>query len=228
MMPTEVKISETGVISPPREYILKPKPFYDFVKRAFDLIVSSLVLILLSPVFLVVAVIIKLSDGGSVFYRPVRIGKNGEEFRMLKFRTMKMNADRLEDMLTPEQFAEYKVSFKIKNDPRITPIGRFLRKTSIDELPQFLNVFLGQMSFIGPRPVLEEETYLYGENRSMLLSVKPGLTGYWQAYGRDGVSYENGERQEMELEYIRKRGFIMDIKIFFMSFVSVLSVKNAS
>ena len=201
---------------------------YEFAKRVFDVVNSLLALGLLCVPFLVICVLIKLSDGGSAFYIAQRVGKNGIPFGMYKFRTMVMHADSLRDMLTPEEYAEYKKEYKLQNDPRVTKIGRFLRKSSIDELPQIINVIKGDMHFVGPRPVLAEETDLYGENRAKLLSVKPGLTGYWQAYARNTVGYENGKRQEMELFYVENRSLILDLKIILATVVRVLRGEGAS
>lgn len=201
---------------------------YEIWKRVFDIANSLLALVLLCVPFLVICVLIKLSDGGSVYYIAQRVGKNGIPFGMYKFRTMVMHADSLHDMLTPEEYAEYKKEYKLQNDPRVTKIGRFLRKSSIDELPQIINVIKGDMHFVGPRPLVEEETYLYGENREKLLSIKPGLTGYWQAYARNTVGYRNGKRQEMELFYVENRSFGMDIKIILATIVRVLRGEGAS
>jgi len=204
------------------------KRAYEFAKRVFDVVNSLLALVLLCVPFLVICVLIRLSDGGSAFYVAQRVGKNGIPFGMYKFRTMVMHADSLRDMLTPAEYAEYKKEYKLQNDPRVTKIGRLLRKSSIDEFPQLINVIKGDMHFVGPRPLVEEETYLYGENREKLLSVKPGLTGYWQAYARNAVGYGNGKRQEMELFYVENRSFWMDIKIILATVVRVLRGEGAS
>ena len=134
---------------------------------------------------------------------------------------MKKNADDLENMLTPEQLEIFKTEFKIEDDPRITKIGNFLRETSLDELPQLLNILKGDLSIVGPRPVVEDELENYGEDVNKLLSVKPGLTGYWQAYARNDVIYATGERQKMELYYVDNSSLWFDIKIFFKTFVAV-------
>lgn len=141
---------------------------------------------------------------------------------------MKLNADKLEDMLTPEQLEEYKKEFKINNDPRITKIGKFLRKTSLDELPQLFNILKGELSVIGPRPVVAEELEMYGESeRAKFLSVKPGLTGYWQAYARNNATYESGERQRMELYYVDHACIWFDIKILLKTVISVFTRNGA-
>ena len=182
------------------------------------------------PIYLIiyvsVAAAVKLTDGGSVLYKSVRIGKDGKPFCMYKFRTMKINADKLEDFLTPEELEMYNKDYKLENDPRVTVIGNILRKTSLDDLPQILNVIKNDMSLIGPRPVLDEETLLYGKDRNIFLSVKPGLTGYWQAYARNDVGYADGRRQEMELYYIKNRSLRVDAIIFFATIGRVFSRKG--
>ncbi len=199
---------------------------YSFLKRSVDLLFSWLAMPIYLILYALVAAAAKMTDGGPVLYQSTRIGKDGKPFSMYKFRTMKMNADRLEDFLTPEEIEEYQKEYKLEHDPRVTGIGSLLRKTSLDELPQILNIIKNEMSLIGPRPVLEEETLLYGENRSALLSVKPGLTGYWQAYARNDVGYADGKRQEMELCYIKNRSLRLDTKIFFATIRRVLSRKG--
>lgn len=208
---------------------VKPKPVYDFFKRVFDVVFSGLALIILSSVFFVLAIIIKLDDSGDVFYSQPRIGRTGRIIKVYKFRSMKMNADSLEDMLTPEEYALYKKEYKLDNDPRITKVGSFLRKSSLDELPQLISIFKGDMSFVGPRPVLAnelEDNYTPFQIQ-ILNSVKPGLTGYWQAYARNNVGYKNFERQKMELFYCRKRSFMFDLKIICKTFLSVLTGNGA-
>lgn len=194
---------------------------YLFVKRCFDIVASGLGMIVLSPVFLVLSLIIKLSDGGNVFYKHERIGKDGKKIYLYKFRSMKMNADNLEEMLTPEELEIFQKEFKLENDPRITKVGKVLRETSLDELPQLLNIFKGDMSVIGPRPIVEAELEHYGDDAKYFLSVTPGLTGYWQAYARNGANYDSGERQRMELYYIDNRSLWLDIKVFFRTFVAI-------
>ena len=146
---------------------------------------------------------------------------------MYKFRSMSINADKLETSLTEEQQAQYRKEYKIHNDQRVTRVGKFIRKYSIDELPQLFNILKGELSFIGPRPVLDEETRLYGDKRDLLLSVRPGLTGYWQAYGRNNITYENGERQAMELYYIEHFSWWFNVKIFFRTIKAVVTAEGA-
>jgi lipopolysaccharide/colanic/teichoic acid biosynthesis glycosyltransferase len=203
------------------------KPVYDRVKRVFDLVFALVCLAILWPVLLIIALAILLEDGGPVLYRSQRVGLHGRSISVYKFRSMKKNADRLEEMLTPEELAEYRKNYKLDRDPRITKMGRFLRKTSLDELPQLLNIVGGSLSLVGPRPVLQEETELYGKDRDLLLSCKPGLTGLWQVQGRSNVSYENGQRQAMELKYVRERSLWLDIKILFMTVGAVVRMDGA-
>lgn len=206
---------------------VKRKPLYEAVKRLFDFLLALVGTIVLSPVLLIIAIAIVAEDKGPVFYKATRVGRYGKSIKVYKFRSMKTGADRLEDMLTPEELEEYKKNFKLARDPRITKVGAFLRKTSLDELPQLLNIIGGSLSLVGPRPVLQEETELYGEDRDLLLSVKPGLTGLWQASGRSNITYEDGARQAMELRYVRERGFLLDIKIMFWTVGAVLRMDGA-
>ena len=196
-------------------------------KRLGDIIFSILGIILTLPITIVTAIAIKLEDGGPVLYTSYRVGQFGKQFKMYKFRSMKVNADNLEDTLTSEELEEYRTEYKIRNDQRVTRVGRFIRKYSIDELPQLFNILRGELSFIGPRPVLDEETRLYGDKRELLLSVRPGLTGYWQAYGRNNVTYESGERQAMELYYIENFSWWFNVKIFFRTIKAVITAEGA-
>lgn len=206
---------------------MRKKPVYECVKRIFDLVFSLVAAVVLSPLLLIVAACIVAEDGFPVFYKPRRVGYHGKPVVVFKFRTMKNNADRLEETLTPEQLEEYKKNFKLEKDPRITRVGAFLRKTSLDELPQLFNIISGKLSLVGPRPVLQEETELYGEDRELLLSCKPGLTGLWQACGRSNVTYEDGARQALELRYVRERGFLLDLKILFWTVGAVVRMDGA-
>lgn len=188
---------------------------YMIIKRIFDIVISVSALIFLTPVFAVIAVLIYHEDHGKIFYTSNRVGLNGRIFRIYKFRSMKMNADNLEDTLNENEIEQYFKEFKIVNDPRITRIGRVLRKTSLDEIPQFFNILKGDMSLIGPRPILKSElNKYYPANQDKLLKVRPGLTGYWQSHGRNNVSYKNNARQNMELYYVDNCSFIFDIIIF--------------
>ena len=198
-----------------------------FLKRSADVVFSFILLVVLCPFFLIIGLLIKMFGGkGKVFFKHERVGRGGNIFKMYKFRTMRSDAE-IENYLTPEQLEMFYKEYKLEDDPRITKIGRFLRKTSLDELPQLINVFLGQMTFIGPRPITEAETFFFGKDRAKLLSIKPGITGYWQAYARNSVTYESGERQRMELYYVDNRSFKLDVKIFFKTFGVLISRKNA-
>lgn len=203
------------------------KPVYTCLKRGFDLILSLAAVAVIWPVLLVIAIAIVVEDRGPVLYRASRVGLHGKSIVVYKFRSMRLHADRLEDSLSPEELEEYRKNFKLKNDPRITRVGAFLRKTSLDELPQLFNIIGGSLSLVGPRPVLQEETELYGKDRDLLLSVKPGLTGLWQSRGRSNVTYEDGARQALELQYVRSRGLMLDIKILFWTVGAVLRMDGA-
>ena len=201
---------------------------YRFVKRTFDIISSGLFLIIFSWLYLILAICVKCSDGGPVFYRHKRVGKNGKEIYIPKFRSMKKNADKLEDMLTPEQLEQYKREYKIDNDPRITKLGKVLRKTSLDELPNIWAIFVGNISVIGPRPLMREEVdEKYGTDAEKLLSVKPGMIGWWAANGRNNCTYESGERQKLELYYVDHCSVWLDIKIIFKTIVGVFKRTGA-
>ena len=198
---------------------------YKYVKRTLDVAIASIALILLSPLFLVIAILIKAESKGPVFFAHKRIGKEGKEIKILKFRTMVDNAEDLIKKFTPEQMKEFKENFKLENDPRITKIGKFLRKTSLDELPQLINIIRGELSLIGPRPVIGIELEKYENNKRKFLSVTPGLTGYWAANGRSNISYE--QRMIMELYYIDNISWKLDLKIFFKTILSVLKKEGA-
>lgn len=201
------------------------KPVYDFVKRFSDIICSAIAIILLSPFFIIITIAIKATSKGPVIFVHKRVGKGGKEIGIYKFRSMVMNAEKLIENFTPEQKEEFQKNFKLENDPRITKIGKFLRKTSLDELPQFFNVLKGDLSIVGPRPVMKIETEIYGNYKSMLLSVKPGLTGFWAANGRSDTSYKR--RRAMEIYYVKNRSFLLDIKIIFKTVISVFKGEGA-
>ena len=203
------------------------RKIYLIIKRMFDIILSVIGLIILSPIFLVVTICIMAEDGGNPFYGHVRIGKNGKKIRIYKFRSMKNIDVDIEKILTPEQLLQYRTEFKIDNDPRITKVGNFLRKSSLDELPQLINILKGDISIVGPRPIVEKEIKIYGKDTAKLLSVQPGLTGYWQAYARNNATYESGERQRMEMYYVEHQSLWLDIKIIFKTFGSVLKGSGA-
>lgn len=199
--------------------------YYLFMKRFCDVVLSVIGLIFLQPVFLIVAFFIKLDSHGPIIFAHKRVGMNHKTINLYKFRTMVDHSEEIMQNFTPEQQKEYKQNFKIKNDPRITKIGRILRKTSLDELPQLLNILLGDISFVGPRPVVEEEIKKYGDNTERFLSVKPGLTGYWQINGRSDTTYE--QRVMMDMEYIDTCSMRMDIKIILLTIPAVLKRRGS-
>ena len=195
---------------------------YRITKRVFDVIASLLGLVILSPVFLVLAICIKLDDGGPVFYSQERIGKNGKPFKMYKFRSMRVNADKeLEEIARQNEVDG--AMFKIKNDSRITRIGKFIRKTSIDEFPQLVNVLLGQMSIVGPRPPLPREVVEYTNYDKQRLYVSPGCTGLWQVTVRNSVGFD--EMVNIDLHYIQRRSVFLDLKIIIKT-IKVIFVPN--
>ena len=206
----------------------KEKPVYFFVKRVIDIVLSLCGLIILSPVFLLIAILIKKEDHGNVFYKHKRIGHMNKDIYIYKFRSMTnkyKTFDEFYQTLSIEQKEEWDENFKLENDPRITKIGNFLRKTSLDELPQIINILKGDMSVIGPRPVVNDEIEKYGNQKAKFLSVKPGLTGYWAANGRSATTYE--DRIKLELYYIDHCSLLLDIKIFFKTILSVLKKEGA-
>ncbi len=205
--------------------LYKKKVVFSFFKRIFDIVSSLLSIIIFSPLFLIIAILVKCSSKGPVFYKHARVGLNGKKFNVWKFRSMKVDNRPLEEILTKEQLEEYKRDFKITDDPRVTKIGKILRKTSLDELPQLFNILLGQMSVVGWRPILDEELQKYGENKELLTKIKPGLTGYWASHGRSDIEYE--DRIKMELYYVVKRSMWLDIRIIFHTFFGVFMNKGA-
>ena len=198
---------------------------YDFVKRIIDIIISGIGLIICLPIFILIAIIIKIDSKGPVFFKHKRIGKHGKKLEIYKFRTMIDNAEEAMKYFTEEQKKEFKENFKLENDPRVTRVGKILRKTSLDELPQIINILKGEMSIIGPRPIVKNELEKYGKNQERFLSVAPGLTGYWAANGRSDVSYE--ERMALELYYVDNRSLLLDLKIFLKTIGSVLRGRGA-
>ena len=205
--------------------VLVEKPVYDVCKRIFDIVMSALALIVLSPVFLVVAIAIKAQDGGNVFYASTRLTKGGKEFKMYKFRSMCLTADKMLDSLMAQNEVNGP-AFKIKEDPRITKVGRFIRKTSIDELPQLWNILKGDMTIIGPRPPLPREVAQYTPYQMHRLDVKTGLSCYHEVSGRSGNT-DFDEWVEADLKYIRERSMLTDLKIIFLTIKVVLTGEGA-
>ena len=207
------------------EGVLKRQSPYKYIKRMMDVILATIALVVLSPIFLIIAIAIKVESKGTVFFKHTRIGKDGKIIKLYKFRSMVINAEELIKTFTPEQMKEYKENYKLTDDPRITKVGKFLRKTSLDELPQLLNIIKGDLTIIGPRPVVADELKKYGINTEKFLSVTPGLTGYWAANGRSCTTYE--QRMQMELYYIDNLSLKMDIKVFFKTIEAVIKRKGA-
>jgi undecaprenyl-phosphate galactose phosphotransferase len=203
-------------------------PVNRLIKGVMDYAGGLLALMVFSPAFLYAAWRIKRDDGGAVFFKQERIGRNASVFKMYKFRTMKPNAERmLFEMLKDETVRqEYEVAFKLKNDPRITRIGKFLRKTSLDELPQLFNVLRGEMSLIGPRPFVPEEIEpRYGESAEQVYRVKPGMTGLWQVSGRNDINFEDS--RDLDLYYIRNWSPWLDIVSVFRTIQALLTSAGA-
>jgi lipopolysaccharide/colanic/teichoic acid biosynthesis glycosyltransferase len=194
-------------------------------KRALDLLLSGIALALLSPLFLFIALLIKLEDRGPVFFKQIRVGQFGREFRMFKFRSMCLDAEqRLKDLLAKNQHKQG-VTFKLKNDPRITRVGRILRKFSLDELPQFWNVFKGEMSLVGPRPPVPREVALYSQADRRRLAVKPGITCIWQVSGRAEIDFQG--QVALDVRYIESQRLGTDLRILAKTVPAVISGRGA-
>lgn len=195
------------------------------LKRVIDVVVSGLALVALAPVFLITSALIKLEDGGPVFFRQERVGLRGRSFLMWKFRSMVANADALKDELLQANQHGDGVTFKMKRDPRITRVGRFIRKYSVDELPQFWNVFRGDMSIVGPRPPVPREVAVYTVEDRQRLLAKPGLTCFWQVGGRSDIDFRG--QVQLDVEYIRSESVWLDIKLLLMTIPAVLLGRGA-
>ncbi|WP_068468406.1 sugar transferase [Candidatus Protochlamydia phocaeensis] len=208
------------------EYPIKHIP----VKRAFDIAFSLACLILGAPVFLLIGLFIFCTSPGKIIYSHERIGRGGKPFRCYKFRSMYSDADkRLKEILAsnPQLREEWERSFKLKNDPRITPFGAFLRKTSLDELPQFWNVLKGDLSIVGPRPVVKAEVEKYlGPKAYKILSIRPGLTGLWQVSGRSDINCYQ-KRIQLDEQYVDNRSFFLDLKLIFKTIPAMLFSRGA-
>lgn len=200
------------------------KTIYKFFKRLFDIFVGLIGVIVLIPIALVIKIVCVLCrDYESIFFTQNRIGKDGVEFKLYKFRSMVPNADEILFKLLKENkeaAAEYKKNKKLKNDPRITRVGKILRRTSIDELPQLINVLIGHMSLIGNRPYLPREKEDMGDSYNDIIKTKPGITGYWQVSGKKNVSF--AKRLELEKYYSDNASLWLDVKIFFATFKAVI------
>lgn len=196
------------------------KPVYEFVKRIMDICCSLVALILLSPLMLITIVAIYIDDPGPVLFKQVRVGRDGRKFLIWKFRSMKKNAEEVKaELMSKNQ--DHGANFKIENDSRITRVGRFIRRTSIDELPQLVNILKGDMAVIGPRPFIESEQKCLPEDR---LLVKPGLSCYWQIGGKNDLSLR--EQIELDRKYVQERSVIVDVKIIFLTMKMVVGNKN--
>ena len=193
------------------------------LKRCVDLFGSAVLLLALSPLFIFIGIAVAVNDGWPIMYRRRVVGRCGE-FDAFKFRTMCVDADEILNS-NPTLRGEFERNYKLKDDPRVTRIGRLLRKASLDELPQLINVFLGQMSLVGPRMVTAAEIEKYGAHKNLVLSVKPGLTGYWQVNGRQNISYE--ERVRMDVFYIENRSISLDLKILLLTPLKVFQREGA-
>ena len=204
------------------------KIYVNIIKRLFDLLFSIIGLLLFSITYIIVRIMYLISgDYHKIIYTHERIGKNDKPFKMYKFRTMVVNSKEVLDELLkdPKIKSEWKKHHKLNNDPRITKVGKIIRKASIDELPQFINVFLGQMSLIGPRPLVRDEIDDYGKDKDKYVKVLPGITGYWACNGRSNCSPE--ERKELELYYVDHISLLLDIKVFFMTIIKVITKEGA-
>ena len=225
-------IVDEAIVQPNiKEKVEVRKVLYKVVKRLMDILGGLVGCVLLVPITVAVYIARKVlkEDDGPMFYEQLRIGKNGKEFRFYKFRSMVMNADeKLEKYLEENEDArlEYKKYKKLKHDPRITKLGNILRKTSLDEFPQFVNILKGEMSLVGPRPYLYREKEDLGEYYyNSITKVKPGITGYWQVNGRNDVDFE--ERAYMDTYYIERRGIVMDLKIILKTFLKIFKKEGA-
>ncbi|MCC4390226.1 sugar transferase [Limosilactobacillus reuteri] len=203
---------------------IKSRFMYHSIKRVFDFIAAICGVIILSPVMLVIAILIKAEDHGPVFYKQVRVGKNGKKFKMYKFRSMFVNADQMLAKLKEQNDVDGPM-FKMKDDPRITKIGHFIRKHSLDELPQFLNVIKGEMSLVGPRPPLPSEVAGYSDYDKQRLYVTPGCTGLWQATERNEVGFN--EMVQLDIQYIKRASFMFDLWIIWKT-VEIVIKPNGS
>lgn len=207
--------------------MVKPLP-YKAIKRTIDIVGSAAMLGISAPAFAVIAAMIRKESEGPVFFVHERVGLNGRPIRIYKFRSMRTGSEDLEAELNDEDLEKYYQEFKLKNDPRITETGHKLRRISADELPQLFNVIMGNMSLVGPRPVTAEELKFYSDDeRARLLSVKPGLTGYWQVNARNDATYQSGKRQQMELYYVDNRSLLMDLGILLKTPLAVIRKRGA-
>ena len=198
---------------------------YEVAKRILDFTVSLIALIILSPLLLIISILIATTSKGPVIFKQDRVGKDGKIFKMYKFRSMVVNAEELKAQLEKHNEMNGPM-FKIKNDPRITKVGRFIRKTSIDELPQLINVLKGEMSLVGPRPSLPKEVKEFEPWMLERLNVLPGLTCYWQVMGRNEIEFN--EWMKLDIKYVKERNFLLDLKLIFKTFFVLFGDESAS
>ncbi|QDU42769.1 putative sugar transferase EpsL [Symmachiella dynata] len=203
----------------------REKALYAFAKRALDVFVTGSAILVLSPLFIAIAVAIRLTSRGPAIYKHTRVGLRGREFTCYKFRSMSVDADRQKDKLREKNQHKDSRTFKMANDPRITPIGRLLRKSSFDELPQLFNVLLGDMSLVGPRPPVPSEVEQYSWDDLRRLEVKPGLTCIWQVSGRSNIPFP--KQLQMDIEYIERQSLLFDLQLLLRTVPAVLSAKGA-
>ena len=198
--------------------------FYEAIKRLIDIICSFVGILVLSPLFIIIAIIVKFTSKGPVFFSQKRVGRNGKEFDMYKFRSMVVNAEELKEKLAAQNEMSGPM-FKMKDDPRVTKVGKFIRKTSIDELPQLWNILKGDMSLVGPRPSLPKEVAQFEDWMYKRLEVKPGLTCYWQVSGRNNIDFEDW--MKLDVKYVKERNLWIDIKLIFKTVGVLFGDKNA-
>ncbi len=204
---------------------VEERRIYEFGKRTIDIICSLIGLIILMPLLVIIVIIIRVESKGPIFFTQDRVGKNGVIFKMYKFRSMVVNAEELKEKLANDNERSGPM-FKIRNDPRVTNVGRFIRKTSIDELPQLINILKGQMSIVGPRPSLPNEVKEFEGWMLKRLSVRPGLTCYWQVSGRDDIEFR--QWMELDIKYVDQRSTIVDIALIIKTFLVLLGDGHAS
>lgn len=201
------------------------KTFYLAIKNILDKIIAIILIIPAMLICIILGIYIKLDSKGPIFFKHKRIGKDGKTIFVYKLRTMVNGAEELKKNFTKAQQEEFEKNYKLKNDPRITKIGKKLRRLSLDELPQLINVIKGELSIVGPRPITKEELNLYGSHKKELLTTKPGIIGAWTANGRSNTTYE--ERIKLELDYIKNMKFTNDIKIIIKTLIAVIKRKGA-
>ena len=224
-------IVDEAIVQPNiKEKVEVRKVLYKVVKRLIDILGGLVGCVLLVPITVAVYIARKIlkEDDGPMFYEQLRLGKDGKHFKLYKYRSMIIGADEiLKEYLANNEEAriEFEKNQKLRNDPRITKLGNFLRKTSLDEFPQFINILKGDMSLVGPRPIVDREVKLFGDKMEIVHSVRPGLTGYWAANGRSATTYE--DRINMELYYVDHCSLLLDIQIFFKTILSVLKKEGA-